>query len=139
MVTKNPNTNFMHIIEAFGRLFLSTLFLFEGIRKFFYQDETIEYMESFGVPEFLFYPSLFFEIITPVLLIMGFKIRLVALLMFLFTITVSIIFHTDFNDHMQIISFLKNFSIAGGFLIIASYEAKMCTIDYYLKYKKKSS
>ena len=129
----------MHIVEAFGRIFLSTLFLFEGIRKFFYQDETIEYMESFGVPELFFYPSIFFEIIIPTLLIIGFKTRIVALLMFLFTITVSVIFHTDFNNHMQIIAFLKNFSIAGGFLIIASYEAKMCTIDYYLKYKKNSN
>ena len=129
----------MHVIEAIGRIFLSTLFLFEAIRKFFYQDETIEYMESFGVPEVLFYPSLFFEIIIPTLLIIGFKTRIVALLMFLFTITVSVIFHTDFSNHMQIIVFLKNFSIAGGFLIIASYEAKMCTIDYYLKYKKNSN
>jgi len=129
----------MHIVEAFGRIFLSTLFLFEGIRKFFYQDETIEYMESFGVSELFFYPSVFFEIIIPTLLIIGFKTRIVALLMFLFTIAVSVIFHTDFNNHMQIIAFLKNFSIAGGFLIIASYEAKMCTIDYYLKYKNNSN
>ena len=129
----------MHIVEAFGRIFLSTLFLFEGVRKFFYQDETIEYMESFGVPELFFYPSIFFEIIIPTLLIIGFKTRIVALLMFLFTITVSVIFHTDFSNHMQIIVFLKNFSIAGGFLIIASYEAKMCTVDYYLKYKKTSN
>ena len=129
----------MHILEAFGRIFLSVLFIFEGIRKFFYQDETIEYMENFGVPELLFYPSLFFEIIFPILLIIGFKTRFVATLMFLFTITVSLIFHTDFSNHMQIIAFLKNFSIAGGFLIIASYEAKMCTIDYYLKYKKNSN
>ena len=128
----------MHIIEAFGRIFLSTLFLFEGINKFFYQDETIEYMESFGVPEFLFYPSLLFEIIIPILLIIGFKTRIAAMLMFSFTIIVSIIFHTDFSNHMQLIAFLKNFSIAGGFLIITSYEAKMCTIDYYLKYKKKN-
>ena len=129
----------MHIIEGFGRIFLSTLFLFEGIRKFFYQDETIEYMENFGVPEFLFYPSLIFEIVIPILLIIGFKTRISASLMFLFTITVSIIFHTDFDNQMQIILFLKNFSIAGGFLIIASYEAKICTIDYYLKYKKNSN
>ena len=129
----------MHIIEAFGRIFLSTLFLFEGINKFFYQDETIEYMESFGVPEFLFYPSLLFEIIIPILLIIGFKTRIAAMLMFSFTIIVSIIFHTDFSNHMQLIAFLKNFSIAGGFLIITSYEAKMCTIDYYLKYKKKTN
>ena len=43
----------------------------------------------------------------------------------------------DFIDNMQIIAFLKNLSISGGFLIIASYEAKKFTIDYYLKYKKK--
>ena len=129
----------MHIIEAFGRIFLSTLFLFEGVKKFFYQDETIEYMESFGIPELFFYPSAFFEIIIPTLLIIGFKTRIVAILMFLFTISVSVIFHTDFSNHMQIIAFLKNFSIAGGFLIIASYEAKMCTVDYYLKYKKSSN
>ena len=126
----------MHIIEAFGRIFLSTLFLFEGIRKFFYQEETIEYMEDFGVPEILFYPSLFFELVFSILLIIGFKTRVAASTMCLFTIVVSIIFHSDFTDHMQIVSFLKNLSIAGGFLIIASYEAKICTIDYYLKYKK---
>ena len=126
----------MHIVEAFGRIFLSVLFLFEGVRKFFYQEETIEFMDDFGVPEILFYPSLFFEIIIPLLLIIGFKTRFMASLMCLFTFIVSFIFHSDFNDQMQIIFFLKNISIAGGFLIIASYEAKMCTLDYYLKYKK---
>ena len=126
----------MHIVEAFGRIFLSTLFLFEGVKKLFYQDETVEYMESFGVSELFFYPSVFFEIIIPTLLIIGFKTRIVAMAMCLFTITVSIIFHSDFNNHMQVIAFLKNLSISGGFLIIASYEAKKFTIDYYLKYKK---
>ena len=126
----------MHIVEAFGRIFLSILFLFEGVRKFFYREETIEFMDDFGVPEILFYPSLFFEIIIPSLLIIGFKTRFMASLMCLFTFIVSFIFHSDFNDQMQIIFFLKNISIAGGFLIIASYEAKMCTLDYYLKYNK---
>ena len=139
METKSPSTNFTHIVEAFGRVFLSALFLFEGVKKFFYQDETIEYMESFGVSELFFYPSVFFETIIPTLLIIGFKTRIVALLMFIFTISVSLIFHTDFSNHMQIIAFLKNISIAGGFLIISSYEAKLCTIDYYLKYKKSSN
>ena len=126
----------MYIVEALGRIFLSSLFLFESIRKFFFQEETIEYMESFGVPELFFYPSLVFELVIPILLIIGFKTRIAALFMFIFTLTVSIIFHLDFNNHMQIIAFLKNLSIAGGFLIIASYEAKIYTLDYYLKYKK---
>tara|TARA_X000000368_G_C22756950_1_gene590936 strand:+ start:246 stop:629 length:384 start_codon:yes stop_codon:yes gene_type:complete len=127
----------MNILEAFGRIFISTLFLYEAVRKFFYQVETIDYMESYGIPEFLFYPSLLFELIVPILLIIGFKTRIAAIAMFLFTIAVSLIFHMDFEDNMQVITFLKNLSISGGFLIIASYEAKKFTMDYYLKYKKK--
>ena len=127
----------MNILEAFGRIFISTLFLYEAVRKFFYQVETIDYMESYGIPEFLFYPSLLFELIVPILLIIGFKTRIAAIAMFLFTMGVSFIFHMDFEDNMQVIAFLKNLSISGGFLIIASYEAKKFTVDYYLKYKKK--
>tara|TARA_B100001250_G_scaffold227626_1_gene195366 strand:+ start:1277 stop:1660 length:384 start_codon:yes stop_codon:yes gene_type:complete len=127
----------MNILEAFGRIFISTLFLYEAVRKFFYQVETVDYMESYGIPEFLFYPSLLFELIVPILLIIGFKTRIAAIAMFLFTIAVSLIFHMDFEDNMQVITFLKNLSISGGFLIIASYEAKKFTMDYYLKYKKK--
>ena len=40
----------MHIIEAFGRILLSGLFLIEGVRKIFFQEETIMYMEDYGVP-----------------------------------------------------------------------------------------
>ena len=36
----------MHIVEVFGRILLSTLFLIEGVRKFFLQEETIMYMED---------------------------------------------------------------------------------------------
>ena len=126
----------MNFVEALGRVFLSTLFLYESVRKYFYQFETIEYMENFGVPEFLFYPSLIFELIIPILLIIGFKTRITAAAMFIFTLLVSIIFHSDFTNNMQIMAFLKNLSISGGFLIIASYEAKKFTLDYYLKYKK---
>ena len=126
----------MNFVEALGRVFLSTLFLYESVRKYFYQFETIEFMENFGVPEFLFYPSLIFELIIPILLIIGFKTRIAAAAMFIFTLLVSIIFHSDFTNNMQIMAFLKNLSISGGFLIIASYEAKKFTLDYYLKYKK---
>ena len=119
----------MHIIEAFGRIFLSTLFLFEGVKKFFYQDETIEYMESFGLSKLFFYPSVFFEIIIPTLLIIVFKTRIVALLMFIFTISVSFIFHTDFSNQMQLTSFLKNIALAGGFLFLVINGSKKFSLD----------
>ena len=127
----------MHILELFGRIFLSILFLVEGIRKFFFQEETIMYMEDYGVPEILFFPALITEILFPLLLIIGYKTRFSASVMALFTLTVAIIFHTNFNNDMQLIIFLKDIAIAGGFLIIASNEPKICSIDYMLKSKTK--
>ena len=123
----------MHIIEALGRIFLSSLFLVEGIRKFLYQDETIIFMEEFGVPEILFFPSLILEILFPILLIIGYKTRISASIMALFTLAVAIIFHTDFQSQIELIFFLKDIAIAGGFLVIASNEPKVCSIDYFLK------
>jgi len=125
----------MHIIEAFGRMFISALFIIEAIKKFLFKEETIFYMEDYGVPEILFFPSLIFELVVPILLIIGYQTRISALAMFVFTIIVTIIFHNDFENQMQLTAFLKNFAIAGGFLIIASNKPKVCTLDYYLKNK----
>ena len=125
----------MHIVEAFGRIFISSLFIFEAFKKFSLKEETIFYMEDYGVPEILFYPALLFEMIFPILLIIGYKTKISAFVMFIFTIVVTIIFHSDFGDQMQLMAFLKNLAIAGGFLIISTNEPKVCTLDYYLKNK----
>ena len=126
----------MHIVEAFGRILISSLFLIEGVRKFFFQEETIMYMEDYGVPEILFFPSIILEVLFPILLIIGYKTRFSASIMALFTLTVALIFHTNFENQMELIIFLKDIAIAGGFLIIAANEPKICSIDYYLKSKK---
>ena len=126
----------MHIVEAFGRIFISTLFIVEAIRKILFKEETIFYMEEFAVPEILFYPSLIFELVFPILLIIGYQTRISAVAIFVFTIVVTVIFHNDFESHIQFMALLKNLSIAGGLLIIASNEPKICTLDYYLKSKQ---
>ena len=128
----------MHFIELLGRIFLSFLFLFEGIKKlFFFQEETQMYMEEYGVPEILFFPSTLLEIILPIFIIIGFKTRLCASIMVIFTISVTLIFHMDFNNQMQLITFLKNISIAGGLLIIVANENRYFSIDNFLKNKNK--
>ena len=109
----------MHIIEVIGRVFLSSLFLIEGIRKLFFQEETVMYMEDYGVPEVLFFPSVILEIIFPIMLIIGYKTKFSASIMALFTLTVALIFHSNFSNQMEVINFLKNVAIAGGFLIVA--------------------
>ena len=126
----------MHIVEVLGRIFISSLFIIEAIRKFFSPDEGMIFMSDYGVPEILFYPSLIFEFVVPLILIAGFKTRFFASLLFLFVLSVTVIFHTDFSNNMQMISFLKNLAIMGGLLIIISNKPQMCSIDYYLESKK---
>ena len=126
----------MHIVEVLGRIFISSLFIVEAIRKFFSPDEGMIYMSDYVVPEILFYPSLIFEFVVPLILIAGFKTRFFASLLFLFVLSVTVIFHTDFSNNMQMISFLKNLAIMGGLLIIISNKPQMFSIDYYLESKK---
>ena len=121
--------------ESSVKIFISSLFIFEALKKFSLKEETIFYMEDYGVPEILFYPALLFEMIFSILLIIGYKTKISAFAMFIFTIVVTIIFHSDFGDQMQLMAFLKNLAIAGGFLIISANEPKVCTLDYYLKNK----
>ena len=50
-----------------------------------------------------------------------------------FSITTAIIFHLDFSNQMQIVAFLKNLGLAGGFLFISINGPK----DFAVERKKK--
>ena len=128
----------MHIVEVFGRIFISALFLIEAVRKFFNPDMSMIYMSDHGVPEFLFYPSIAFEIIIPLLLIAGYKTRIAASLLAVFVLAVTLIFHSHhiIDDGMQLTIFLKNLAIIGGLLLIISNKSQICSVDYYLESKK---
>ena len=126
----------MYIIEFFARIFLSLLFLIEGIRKISVQDSVIMYMEDYGVPGILFIPSIILEILFPLMIIVGYKTKLAALILSIFTFAVAIIFHTDFYEDMQIVFFLKDLAIAGGFMMIFFYGANKISLDNYLKSKQ---
>ena len=126
----------MHIVEFFGRIFLSLLFLIEGLGKISIQEDVIMYMEDFGVPGILFVPAVILEILFPLFLIVGYKTKWAASIMALFTFTVAIIFHTDFSEGMQMMLFLKDIAIAGGFMIIIAYGPGKISLDYYFNSKK---
>ena len=122
----------MNVIELLGRIFLSVIFLINGIGKIFHYEGTIQYMENFNVSGNLIVPAIIVEILFPILLIIGYQTRFSALILSLFTLTLAVIFHTDFSDQMQLISFLKNIAISGGFLIIFVRGSGKYSIDYKL-------
>ena len=122
----------MQIIQVLGRILLSIIFLIEGMNKIFNYEGTIEYMENFNVPEYLAIPAIIVEILFPLLLIVGYQTKISALVLAIFTLATALIFHTDFTSQMQLTSFLKNFAIAGGFLIIFVNGAGKYSIDHKL-------
>ena len=122
----------MQILELVGRIFISLIFLLAGVGKIFNYEGTIGYMESYGIPGYLLIPAIVIEILFPLLVIIGYKTKLSAMILSLFAILLAIIFHTDFSNQMQLMSFLKNFAIAGGFLIIFVRGAGKYSIDQRL-------
>ena len=119
----------MQILEFIGRIFLSLIFLLAGIGKIFNYEGTIDYMESFSVPGYLLIPAIIVEIIFPLLVIIGYKTKLSAIILSLFAMLLAIIFHADFSDQMQLTSFLKNIALAGGFLFIVVNGSKDLSIE----------
>ena len=126
----------MHIVEFIGRILLSALFLIEGLGKISTQESVVMYMEAYGVPGIFFLPALVVEILFPLLLILGYKTKWVASVMALLTFAVAIIFHTDFSEGMQMIFFLKDIAIAGGFMIIFAYGPGKISLDHYFNSKQ---
>lgn len=123
-----------NLIDFIARLLVSALFLISAYNKILSIDGTMSWMEGFGIPGLLLYPTIALEIILPLFIIIGYQARLSAGLLAIFCITTAFIFHYDFVDQMQTIAFLKNLGLAGGFLFIVANGTKEWAIDRKKKY-----
>ena len=124
-------TNFIDLI---GRIFISALFLISAFNKIFNLNGSISWMEGFGVPGFLIFPAIAIEIILPILVIVGYQARIAAGILSIFCLLTAFLFHFDFSNQSQFISFLKNIGLAGGFLFIVANGTKDWAVDREKKY-----
>lgn len=112
-----------------GRVLLALIFIIAGLGKIPAPEGTIGYMEAFGVPGVLFWPTVALEVIAGILLLIGFQTRWAALALGAFALVAAFIFHTDFSNQMEMTSFLKNLAIAGGMLYVATFGAGALSLD----------
>jgi|TARA_B100002052_G_C15553162_1_gene450026 putative oxidoreductase len=124
----------INFLDFFGRIFISALFLISAYNKILNIDGSISWMEGYGVPGFLLYPTIILEIILPVFVIIGYNARISAGLLSIFCIVTAFLFHFDFSDQGQVVSFLKNIGLAGGFLFIVVNGTKEWSVDQKKKY-----
>ena len=123
-----------NFFDFISRIFISSIFLFSGYNKIFNYENAIEWMEGFNIPGFLLWPTIILEIILPILIIIGYRTQISALLLAMFCVATAVIFHLDFANQMQTIAFLKNFALAGGFLFIAVHGPKEWSVERKKKY-----
>ena len=118
-----------NIIDLVGRIFISVLFFINGIFKINNYDGTIEWMDSYDLPGVMIIPAIIIEIVAPILIVIGYKTKIAAALLFLFCVSTAFIFHNDFSDQMQLTAFLKNIALAGGFMFLIANGARGYSLD----------
>ena len=118
-----------NLLELSGRILLSLIFFTSGLSKIGGYAATQGYMESQGVPGMLLPLVIALEVLAPLLIAVGWHTRLAALALAGFSIAAAVLFHANFGDQMQMIMFMKNISIVGGFLLLAANGAGAWSLD----------
>ena len=109
--------------ELGGRVLLATLFLVAGLGKIGSYAATAGYMTAVGLPGELLPAVIAAEVLGAIVIVVGWRTRVTAFLLAGFTLVSALIFHNDFADQVQSVMFLKNVSVAGGFLLLVGRGA----------------
>jgi putative oxidoreductase len=114
-----------------GRVLIGVPFILSGLGKLAAHDATVGYISSAGLafPQLGWLIAMTVEIGGGALLLVGYRARVVALVVALFTLATAIFFHRNFADQNQMINFLKNVMIAGGLLQIVYFGAGPMSVD----------
>lgn len=122
-------TNALTYAAPLARVLLSFMFIMSGFQKITGYAGTQGYMEMMGVPGALLPLAILVEVVGGIALLVGFQARIAALLLAGFAIVSGVLFHLipsfGMEDAMaaqaQMISFMKNVTIAGGMLMVVSF------------------
>jgi putative oxidoreductase len=118
-------------IPVIGRILLATIFVFSGVGKALAPEATIGYIQSSGLPlaTLGLIAAIAIELGGGVMLAIGFKTRLVAAGLAVFSVVTALAFHNAIGDQNQLIHLLKNFAMAGGLLQVVAFGAGAYSID----------
>ena len=121
----------VRFVPVIGRLLLGTIFLASGLSKLAAPAATIGYIRSAGLPlpEAALAVAVIVEVGGSILMIAGYRARLVAIVLALFSVVTAVAFHSAFADQNQMIHFLKNLTMAGGLLQVTAFGAGGLSLD----------
>jgi putative oxidoreductase len=114
-----------------GRVLMSAIFIEGGINKALAPAATMGYFGKLGLPMpgAAYALTLAIEIGIGILFLVGFKARLAALILAAWCIATAFAAHYHPGDTGQMIHFMKNVCMAGGFLQIVAFGAGRLSVD----------
>jgi len=122
--------NTLQIFAApLGRTLLAVIFFISGVNKVFSYTGTQGYMDAFNISGSLLPVVIILEIFAGLFIIVGYKVRLSAFILAIFSLVSALIFHANFADQIQLIMFMKNLGLAGGLLLLVSNGAGAYALD----------
>ena len=119
-------------LALLGRIGLSLIFIISGWGKIAGYAATQGYMAAMGVPGALLPLVIALELGGGLAILAGAFTRWIALAIAAFSLLSAAIFHADFGDAAQAISFWKNVAMAGGFLMLAAHGPGAFSVDALL-------
>jgi len=122
-------TKWTEAAEFVGRVAIAAIFIMSGTWKLFGDTaQTVRFMESYGVPlaGVLVYPAGLVELLAGVALAVGYRARIAAVVLALYTVLVTPIFHAFWaappdQAMVQMLFFTKNVAIFGSLLYVAAH------------------
>jgi len=120
------NSNY---VAPAGRVLIAFMFVMSGLNKINNYGNTAGWMDAMGVPGSLLPIVIVLEVLGGAAIMIGWQTRIAASLFAAFSVMSAAIFHADFSDQNQMIHFMKNVSIAGGFLFLIVHGAGTYSMD----------
>ena len=126
--TSNSNSG---VVPFVGRILVAAIFILSGLGKIGAPAATQGYIAAMGLPAPLlaYIGAIVVELGGGLLLLAGYRTKLIAAALALFSIVTAFIFHHALADQNQMIHFLKNFAMAGGLLQFVAYGAGRISVD----------
>ena len=112
-----------------GLVLIAFMFVMSGLNKMNNYSNTAGWMDAMGVPENLLPLVIMLEVLGGAAIMIGWQTRIAAILFAGFSVMSAVIFHADFSDQNQMIHFMRNISIAGGFLFLIVHGAGSYPLD----------
>ena len=106
-----------------ARVLLSAIFIKAGIDKIMHPVGTQQYMAAHGIPltEVFLIAAIAIELLGGLFLLLGYQARWGAVVLALFLVPATLIFHSNLGDQIQNIMFMKNLAILGGLFMVIQY------------------